>query len=518
MVERLPEQDLKNDRRRNRKKSRVKDALPEPSPPSSPTIELREGMSTFDQDEYMSMKKTDSSGSWRVTCADKVIDVNELIDANELIDTERVCNGIGVLRTRKFYQGEERVLTPWVMYEFHLSLWDSDDSDEVSKVNFMWRTYVICTVIYTGEQGGGSPSAPDEASPPASDMHLEPVSDMLFEPDHEDPIHEHEEFFSCEEVLADSNTNTVIGDSNIPDAQGLCIAEETIQRTPKKPTTCTSLRNMIVSIVLLLALTGKTIPPVSFYMAPALSFKSVPNHPMMLENSKITTTVGLCEPCPCFNDVETNSILSSSSLSCDTQTNTATFLMRATDSPTQAKVHQVFINFRGEELRNNFVSHLADALERHRIKLFIDTYEQRGKDLNNLFVRIEESSIALAIFSTRYPESSWCMDELVKMKERMDLRKLSVIPIFYKVEADDVAKPTGDSEFGKNFWRLAEASSGVQIKKWKEALEGITNKIGLSVRDYSVESDSIKGIVKEVQRVIELIGVDEEESFLEKKT
>ncbi|XP_019084774.1 PREDICTED: protein PHLOEM PROTEIN 2-LIKE A5-like isoform X3 [Camelina sativa] len=174
------------------------------------------------------------------------------------------------------------------------------------------------------------------------------------------------------------------------------------------------------------------------------------------------------------------------------------------------KVHQVFLNFRGEELRYNFVSHLGDAFERHNIKLFVDKYEQRGKDLKNLFVRIEESSIALAIFSTRYPESRWCMDELVKMNKLADLGKLRVIPIFYKVEAGDVRKQTGDSEFGKNFWRLAEASSGDQIKKWKEALEGITNKMGLSLGDNSVESDSVKEIVEGVQRVIELIGLEEE--------
>lgn len=69
-------------------------------------------------------------------------------------------------------------------------------------------------------------------------------------------------------------------------------------------------------------------------------------------------------------------------------------------SPT-TEDHQVFFNYRGEQLRYNFISHLTDAFERHEINFFVDKYEQRGKDLNNLFVRIEESRIALAIFSTR---------------------------------------------------------------------------------------------------------------------
>ncbi|CAH8374517.1 unnamed protein product [Eruca vesicaria subsp. sativa] len=172
-------------------------------------------------------------------------------------------------------------------------------------------------------------------------------------------------------------------------------------------------------------------------------------------------------------------------------------------------VHQVFFNYRGEELRYSFVSHLIDAFERHGIDFFVDKYEQRGKDLKNLFARIEESKIALAIFSTRYAESSWCMDELVKMKKLADQRKLQIIPIFYKVSARDVRKQTG--EFGENFWTLAKASSGDQIKKWKEALESVSDKMGLSLKDKSSEADFVKEIVKEVKRVIGAIKLEEEE-------
>ena len=81
--------------------------------------------------------------------------------------------------------------------------------------------------------------------------------------------------------------------------------------------------------------------------------------------------------------------------------------------------HQVFVSFRGEELRCGFVSHLVEALQRHGINVFIDKLESVGQDLsNNLFARIEASTIALVIFSRRYTESRWCLDELVKIKER----------------------------------------------------------------------------------------------------
>ncbi|EOA34709.1 hypothetical protein CARUB_v10022278mg [Capsella rubella] len=149
-----------------------------------------------------------------------------------------------------------------------------------------------------------------------------------------------------------------------------------------------------------------------------------------------------------------------------------------------AEVHQVFLSFRGDQLRYSFVSHLLDAFERHGILCFVDKDELRGQNMTNLFVRIKESKIALVIFSTRYAESSWCMDELVMMKKRVDKGKLQVIPIFYKVRATDVRGQTG--EFGDKFWELAKTSRGYQIMQWKEALECISNKMGLSLGDKRV--------------------------------
>lgn len=143
--------------------------------------------------------------------------------------------------------------------------------------------------------------------------------------------------------------------------------------------------------------------------------------------------------------------------------------------------HQVFINFRGEEIRHGFISHLVVAFELHGIKFFIDKYEQKGKDLTHLFKRIEESPIALAIFSGRYAQSKWCLNELVKMKKLTEKKILKVIPIFYKVKVDYVRHQKG--EFGRNFWKLAKASSGEEIKQWKEALEFVSYKMGLTLCD-----------------------------------
>ncbi|XP_010431250.1 PREDICTED: disease resistance-like protein CSA1 [Camelina sativa] len=137
--------------------------------------------------------------------------------------------------------------------------------------------------------------------------------------------------------------------------------------------------------------------------------------------------------------------------------------------------HQVFVNFRGEELRNNFVSHLRSTFERHGVNIFIDTNEERGKHLNVLFERIEDSRIALAIFSVRYSESQWCLNELLKMKECMDNGKLLIIPIFYKVTAADVRYQKG--LFGYFFKQMHH----VDVRKknqWSEALNSVADRFG----------------------------------------
>ena len=137
---------------------------------------------------------------------------------------------------------------------------------------------------------------------------------------------------------------------------------------------------------------------------------------------------------------------------------------------------QVFINFRGVELRYNFVSHLDKCLKRNGINSFIDSDEEMGQRLDVLLTRIEGSKIALAIFSPKYTESNWCLKELVKINERMEQSKLVVIPIFYKVEPVTVKELKG--EFGDKFRELVKSIDKKTKKKWKEALKSVPLSMG----------------------------------------
>ncbi|XP_056851058.1 vesicle-associated protein 1-4 [Raphanus sativus] len=137
--------------------------------------------------------------------------------------------------------------------------------------------------------------------------------------------------------------------------------------------------------------------------------------------------------------------------------------------------YQVFINFRGELRR--FVKVLVDDLKEELVNVFVDEDAVRGEDLETLFAEIEKSRIAVTIFSERYTESKWCLNELVKINECMDKGKLDVFPVFFNVKAEDVKKLEGN--FGENF-RTTSSRDKKRTNKWKKALTSVSGKFGLS--------------------------------------
>lgn len=87
----------------------------------------------------------------------------------------------------------------------------------------------------------------------------------------------------------------------------------------------------------------------------------------------------------------------------------------------------VFIKSQEEDVSRGLISFLEPILKNENINVYIDEKEIRGRDLKNLFQRIQNSRISLAIFS----ESNCCFDDLLKIKETV----YEEIPIFYKVDA-----------------------------------------------------------------------------------
>lgn len=119
---------------------------------------------------------------------------------------------------------------------------------------------------------------------------------------------------------------------------------------------------------------------------------------------------------------------------------------------------------------------LGKALERAGVNAYADD-EPTGVDhlTEVVFKRIEESKVAIVVFSSKYTESRWCLEELVKIKERKEQGKLSVIPIFYKL--DTSSELQGGS--GVNLLNPAMRDFGPeQLNIWNEALDFFSCMMG----------------------------------------
>ncbi|KAL4338607.1 hypothetical protein AHAS_Ahas12G0227100 [Arachis hypogaea] len=129
--------------------------------------------------------------------------------------------------------------------------------------------------------------------------------------------------------------------------------------------------------------------------------------------------------------------------------------------------HDVFISFRGEDIRTSFLSHLRKELHHNHIDFFVDDEKLHpGDDISSTLIQaIEESSISLVIFSENYASSTWCLNELVKVIQCMKQDQRIVIPVFYNVVPSDVRHQNNSFKeaFDKHRHRLKGNMRKVQI-------------------------------------------------------
>ncbi|RYR39149.1 hypothetical protein Ahy_A09g044606 isoform E [Arachis hypogaea] len=101
-------------------------------------------------------------------------------------------------------------------------------------------------------------------------------------------------------------------------------------------------------------------------------------------------------------------------------------------------------DFRGEDTRNGFTSHLCKALSRKQVKTFVDFTVQKGNEISaSIHQAIEESFVSVVVFSENYASSKWCLEELVKIMECCKENGLVAVPVFYKIDRSHVRKQLG---------------------------------------------------------------------------
>ncbi|KEH18463.1 putative toll-like receptor, P-loop containing nucleoside triphosphate hydrolase [Medicago truncatula] len=184
--------------------------------------------------------------------------------------------------------------------------------------------------------------------------------------------------------------------------------------------------------------------------------------------------------------------------------------------------HDVFVSFRGEDTRRNFLSHVLVAFSRKQINVFSDKKLEEGDEISpKLNEAIEKSFIHLVIFSPNFSYSHWCLDELVKIVDCRAKYDRILLPVFYQVDPTEVRHQTG--AYKDAFVQLGQNFSSDKVEKWRHALTKSANISGFhsihfpddaKLVEKTVESVLMK--LKQVEGKLKgLVGIEKQISLIE---
>ncbi|KAJ4712968.1 Disease resistance protein (TIR-NBS-LRR class) [Melia azedarach] len=176
------------------------------------------------------------------------------------------------------------------------------------------------------------------------------------------------------------------------------------------------------------------------------------------------------------------------------------------------KKYDVYVSFRGEDTRENFISHFYTALIQNQITTFFDDQLMRGDKMAQILLNaIEGSDISVVILSKGYASSPCCLGELATILGCKEKYGQIVIPVFYRIKPSDVRNQTGT--FGDEFSKLEE---GLDKQRWRSALTEVSNMPGF-VSHAKPDSLLVKVIVEDILKILnekspsdfkDLVGVE----------
>ncbi|CAN0923317.1 Disease resistance protein L6 [Linum grandiflorum] len=193
--------------------------------------------------------------------------------------------------------------------------------------------------------------------------------------------------------------------------------------------------------------------------------------------------------------------------------------------------YEVFLSFRGPDVRQNFADCLYSCLVRAKIRTFRDEEElPKGETLGPSLVKaITQSKVYIPILSENYASSKWCLQELAKMVECWKTGKGHLIlPIFYLVDPHNVRHQDAGS-YKKAFKQHSKKHDPQTVMEWSNALQEVGKmkgwhvtkadglgavidhvftKVELHLRaNYKLVTDQLVGIDCHVEKVIELLDL-----------
>ncbi|XP_061347996.1 disease resistance protein Roq1-like [Gastrolobium bilobum] len=190
--------------------------------------------------------------------------------------------------------------------------------------------------------------------------------------------------------------------------------------------------------------------------------------------------------------------------------------MAVPSSSSSSFAYDVFLSFRGTDTRYGFTGNLYKALSDAGIRTFIDDEDlQRGEEITpSLLKAIQDSRIAIIVLSANYASSSFCLNELSNIIDRVNnIEGRKVFPIFYKVDPSDVRHQRGsygealvnhEKKFNANKERFEDNRE--RLAKWRTALERVANLSGYHFKHGDeYEHKFIESVVKEVSKNIKRV-------------
>ncbi|KAG5071136.1 hypothetical protein JHK86_006347 [Glycine max] len=149
--------------------------------------------------------------------------------------------------------------------------------------------------------------------------------------------------------------------------------------------------------------------------------------------------------------------------------------------------YDVFVSFRGEDIRHGFLGYLTEAFHQKQIHAFIDDKLEKGDEIwPSLVGAIQGSLISLTIFSENYSSSRWCLEELVKIIECREAYGQTVIPVFFHVNPTDVRHQKGSYE--KALSEHEKKYNLTTVQNWRHALKKAADLSGIKSFDYNTRT------------------------------
>ncbi|CAN1147742.1 Disease resistance protein RUN1 [Linum perenne] len=189
--------------------------------------------------------------------------------------------------------------------------------------------------------------------------------------------------------------------------------------------------------------------------------------------------------------------------------------------------YDVFVCFRGDT-RHEFTSFVQPTLTDNQIKTFIDTMLEKTECIDELLSILKRSAISVVIFSKKFADSRWCLDEVAAIAKSMDQFGHRTLPVFYKVDPSDVSGPSGSyakmidekikpSREDKNRWMVAlhkvakcAGRTSDEIKNDYQLLQAVVGDVRKKLLDmsHSVECNNLVDMDSRISEVEQLLAMD----------